>query len=138
MALVLTVDPAALMALARPGQPLHLHFVRVLTMVDARAKLYLTNDMARVRTGNLRSSFTPPVVREVAGQITGTLENIASYAEAVHEGSRPHEIRGRRSPRKLLKFPGPSGAPVFTHVVHHPGTHARPFLRKALDDVIHL
>lgn len=116
-----------------PGQPLHRWMTVTLAQIDARAKSYLSGEMVKVRTGNLRSSQFSRI--EMVGEtLTGVLENVASYAAAVHDGTQPHEIRARNV--KVLTGWSFRGSPVFTPVVHHPGTTGRPFLRQAMTDVI--
>lgn len=72
--------------------------------------------------------------------------NAAGYAAAVHEGSKPHDIRPKR--RKALRFAPGGGATlagrpragaqvVFAKRVRHPGNKPNPFmvrgLRKAIE-----
>lgn len=134
MPVVVSVDSAALLALADVGGPIHTHFVVTLVKVDAKSKLEMSGQMVHVRTGNLRSSQTPPRVLRLGGRIVGTLENTASYALAVHDGTKPHDIAARNA--KALRFIGSDGQPTFRAVVHHPGTKPRPFLRKPLYETI--
>lgn len=135
MSLVLHVDPNSLVGLGtRAGAPIHAHFTATLLRIDRRAKEYVSGSMLKVRTGNLRSSFSPPRVIVTGGRIVGILENTASYAEALHNGSKPHEIRARNV--KVLTGWTYQGSPVFTPVVHHPGTKAKPFMRQAMIDVV--
>lgn len=134
--LVFRVDRAALIGLGQaPGSPIHRWMTITTIRVDDRAKQYLSGVMAKVRTGNLRSSQSSRV-EVTAGRIVGVVENSASYAAAVHNGTAPHEIRPRSGNRVLTGWVF-DGQPVFTPVVHHPGTKARPFLAQALADVIH-
>ncbi len=84
-----------------------------------------------VDKGVLRNSHRadPIIVRgmEVTGSVTAT----ASYAAAVHEGTRAHVIRPRN--KRMLSWQGPSGQ-VFRRQVQHPGTRPRPWLRNAAQD----
>lgn len=124
-----TVDRGQIAGLASPGQPIHRTWISLLARIDARAKQNLSGGMVKVRTGNLRSSQFSRI--ESAGMIVrGTLENRASYARYVHDGTRPHEISARNA--TVLRFPGHDGQPVFRAVVHHPGTRPRPFLLEAM------
>jgi hypothetical protein len=116
-----------------PSGPIFRYVLTVSLKVDARAKLFLSNDLVNVRTGNLRSSQAPPVLTNAGTRIIAVLQNTASYSLIVHEGSRPHEILPVR--RKALAGWQFEGAPVFARRVHHPGTKARPFLRNALVEV---
>jgi len=116
-----------------PSGQIYRYVLTVSLKVDARAKLFLSNDMVNVRTGNLRSSQAPPVLTNVGTRIIAVLQNTASYSLIVHEGSRPHEIVPTR--RRALTGWQFEGAPVFARRVHHPGTKARPFLRNALVEV---
>jgi hypothetical protein len=139
-----------LVALGQPGGPIHAHFFRTAAQVDARAKYYLEGVMVGKRTGNLLTSQAPPTVIVTGTTITGVVSNIAAYAYFVHEGTRPHEILPVRAralrftPSTLNSAAGTgggrtaSGGPVFRKRVMHPGTEARPFLRRALEDVIAL
>jgi hypothetical protein len=95
---------------------------RVLT----RAKI-----LAPVRTGRLRSSGRMDIKITNVGP-SGSVTFPVSYAQFVHEGTRAHIIRAKK--KKVLKFKGRSGAFVFRKVVHHPGTRARPFLQRALEE----
>lgn len=134
MTLRLEVDRAALIALGTtPSGPVYQHMTRVLTRVDARAKQLLSGPMVAVRTGNLRSSQAPPRIVVSGSSIKGVIENTASYAIFVHEGTRPHTIEPRRV--KVLTGWTFNGAPVFAKKVNHPGTKARPWLRVSLSEV---
>lgn len=129
----LELDQAAIRGLVQTGQPVHRWLAVTLANVDARAKMYLSGQMVNVRTGNLRSSQQSHI--EIRGTAAvGVLENVASYARAVHDGTKPHDIRARNG--KVLTGWVWRGQPVFTPVVHHPGTSARPWLLRAMTDVI--
>jgi hypothetical protein len=54
--------------------------------------------------------------------------NAKPYGIAVHDGSRPHEIRARRAPY-LVFFWEKVGHWVRFKKVNHPGTAPRPFLQ---------
>jgi hypothetical protein len=116
-----------------PSGPIYTHVLALCMKIDARAKLYLSNDLVNVRTGNLRSSQAPPVLTNPGTRIIAVIQNNAAYAIYVHEGTRPHEIRPNQ--RKVLTGWQFEGAPVFAKRVHHPGTKARPFLRMAVVEV---
>ncbi len=87
--------------------------------VESRAK-----QLAPVDTGRLRSSITWRITLGAGGlnAIVGT--NVA-YAVFVHEGTRPHVIRG--NPWLYWK-----GAAHPVRQVNHPGTRANRFLVNAL------
>ena len=95
--------------------------------VVARAKV-----LAPVDTGRLRAS-----IRVERRSIFGlrqrwTVGSDVEYAPMVNDGTRPHIIRPKRA--QVLRFKV-GGRTVFAKVVHHPGTRARPFLDRALQDV---
>ena len=69
------------------------------------------------------------VYKEVT-QGEGKVGAAASYAVDVELGTAPHEIRPVNG--KVLAFQV-AGKMVFTPVVHHPGTKANPFMRRAAD-----
>jgi len=58
------------------------------------------------------------------------------YAAAVHEGSRPHEIRPRGNYPLRFVMPKAGGAVIRTYKVNHPGYIGNPFLLRALEHVI--
>lgn len=89
----------------------------------------------RDRSGALRRSILRgPVEGSVAGgdlrlEMRAGGSGLA-YAAAIHDGSRPHDIRPSR--RRALRFVRGSDF-VFARVVRHPGTAPRPFLDQALE-----
>lgn len=88
--------------------------------------------LAPVNTGRLRSSGKMDIRMTTAGP-AGKVTFTVSYAQYVHEGTRAHIIRARR--KKALKFVGRGGGVVIRREVHHPGTRARPFLERALQEI---
>lgn len=89
---------------------------------------------APVRTGHLGRSIREDPQRMLGPfHVTGGVTAHAKYAAAVHQGSRPHLIRPRRA-KALHFFVG--GREVFTKLVRHPGSRARPFLLNAAARVI--
>src|SRR5262245_34610076 len=76
-----------------------------------------------VDTGRLRSSITTELVRSAGGVPIVRVGTNVDYAQAVHDGTRPHIIRPRRA--RVLRFTS-RGQVVYARVVHHPGTRARP------------
>ena len=82
-----------------------------------------------VRTGNLGRSIGEGQIRFTGPRtVSGSVHALADYAAPVHEGSRPHLIRPRKA--QALRF-NVGGRTVYTKLVRHPGTKARPFLRNA-------
>lgn len=135
-AVSISVGRDQLMALGHaPTGVVYRYFLKLITRADTKAKLLLSNDLVNVRSGNLRSSQQPPKVQQVGNLIVASMENTAKYARYVHDGTRPHDIRARRV--KFLTGWTYRGMPVFTPLVHHPGTKARPWMKQALDEAIH-
>lgn len=135
--LTVTVSRKALVGLGtNPAGPIYRHWLKLLAQIDSKAKHKLSNDMVNVRTGNLRSSQGLPFITVVGERIIGTVENKASYAVYVHEGTKPHLIPLGGEGPKILTGWTYDNAPVFTPVVNHPGTKARPWLRDSLKEVI--
>jgi hypothetical protein len=87
---------------------------------------------APVDTGNLRNSIYEEV-RVDRRAILALVGAKASYAEYVHEGTRPHTIVPRKT-GGVLAFKI-DGVMVFATKVHHPGTAANPFLARAVEAV---
>jgi hypothetical protein len=112
-------------------------YIRGITrQIENRARLY-----APVNTGNLRGSITSYV--GTAGlTVTGIVGTPVHYGVYVHEGTRPHEILPRTPGGVLTWKTGPGsgenrpGPRVFARRTFHPGTRARPFLRRAMEDVL--
>jgi phage gpG-like protein len=80
------------------------------------------------KSGHLAGSITPFHSRTIAGVGTNV-----PYAAAMNNGSKPHEIRAKKT--KALKV----GALGYFKRVKHPGTVARPFMtlsEKAKLDII--
>lgn len=111
---------------------------RVVRPIRNLAVLY-----APVDTGYMRNTLATATVSSAALQVTGMVGATAKYAEYVHEGTRPHVIVPRT--KKALAFKGhvapntvgKSGMQlVFTRTVNHPGTKGRPFLRRAMQEVV--
>lgn len=139
MPLNVVVSQQKLIDLGRaPNGPVYRKWLQIMARIDAVSKAKLSNDVVNVRTGNLRSSQQMPVVIMVGNRIIGSVVNRATYAAFVHEGTKPHDIPiGGVPGAKILTGWSYGGAPVFTPVVHHPGTQGRPWLRDALTEVIH-
>jgi hypothetical protein len=93
----------------------------------ARAKI-----LAPVDTGRLRASIRVERRSFFGLRQRWTIGSDVEYAPMVNDGTRPHLIRPRRA--QVLRFKV-GGRTVFAKVVHHPGTRARPFLDRALQDV---
>jgi hypothetical protein len=120
-----------------------------------RAVLNRATVLAPKKTGNLANSMQMTVkARRTA--ITGRVESRVDYFMPVHDGSAPHTIKARRT--KALAFFWPKvGMVTFVPrkktatgvrkskkgtrffigkgFVRHPGTKARPFLMRALEEV---
>lgn len=106
------------------------HSLPLVTKVTRRI-LNRAKVLAPVRTGRLRSSGKMQVKVTHYGP-TGTVTFPVRYAGYVHDGTRPHVIRARRG--KALKFTVSTGV-IYRPLVHHPGTRARPFVRRAMLEV---
>lgn len=78
---------------------------------------------APVQTGRLRRSIS----YQAGGQGRYVVAPAVPYAVAVHEGTRPHEIRPKNKRALFWK-----GAAHPLRVVHHPGTRANAFMTRAL------
>lgn len=101
----------------------------VAPQVVNRAKI-----LAPVDTGRLRAAIGPPQYsRTLTFRAQATINVNVDYAKFVHDGTRPHIIRPRRA--QALRFTVGSQV-VYARVVRHPGTRARPFLDRALREVI--
>jgi phage gpG-like protein len=90
-----------------------------------------------VKTGNLRRSITSRV--EAAGE-RGVVGTAVTYARAVHEGTKPHDIVPVHAKALAFKI---GGTKIVRQRVHHPGTKAQPFLtdglaasRDTIDDLL--
>jgi hypothetical protein len=109
---------------------------RITRQIESRAKLY-----APVSTGNLRGSITTAVVSRGL-TVSGTVGTGVDYAVYVHEGTRAHEITPRNPGGVLTWKTGPGsgenrpGPRLYASRTYHPGTTARPFLRRAMEDVL--
>lgn len=83
-----------------------------------------------VDTGRLRSSIRNRV--DSSGDTVGRISTNVEYAPFVELGTRPHVIRARNA--QALKFRW-HGRTIYVKSVHHPGTAAKSFLRRALREV---
>ena len=95
--------------------------------VVARAKVLVPVD-----TGRLRASIRVERRSFFGLRQRWTVGSDVEYAPMVNDGTKPHIIRPKRA--QVLRFKV-GGKTVFARVVHHPGTRARPFLDRALQDV---
>ena len=135
---IITTDKRELDRLMRsPQGPAVAFMQRVLDDADKRSKDWLSR-LADRRSGNLMNSHIRTPIAISGKKITAGIENTAEYALFVHEGTKPHVIRPRR--QKALYFVSPGRppwrpGPVFTKLVHHPGTKPRPWLRMAALEV---
>jgi len=101
--------------------------------MNRRGKIALRAAKAKVgvNTGALRAAISMEHDRRGAGrqqQIrigTGFRAQKRGYALYHHEGTRPHEIRGKQG--RLLSF-RVGGKRVYAKSVRHPGTKGNPYL----------
>lgn len=89
--------------------------------------------LAPVDTGRLRSSGKIVYSSFFGFRPKATIIFDVDYAAFVNDGTRPHIIRPRTA--KALRFTV-GGRVVYAKVVNHPGTRAKPFLDRALREVI--
>lgn len=83
------------------------------------------NKSPGITGGNLRQSIRSSMLSAFKGQV----EVGVKYAAAVHDGTRPHQIRAIN--RRVLA--DKRTGRFFGVVVNHPGTRANPFLQRAVD-----
>lgn len=98
----------------------------------ARQVMNRAKILAPVDTGRLRASIRIESRRTALLRSRYTIGSDVSYAQMVHDGTRPHTIRPKRAQALRFRI---GGRVVFAKVVHHPGTRPRPFLDKALREV---
>lgn len=89
--------------------------------------------LAPVDTGRLRASGKIRYSGLFSFRAKATVFFDVDYAKAVHDGTRPHVIRPRNA--QVLRFVV-GGRVVYAKVVHHPGTRARPYLDRALREIV--
>lgn len=118
-----------------PGQP------RAWALTEAGVSRELDRRMTRVqmgarmrirrRTGKALSSIRKNPGTSATGQYVDVLAGGrgVDYIQIEHYGSKPHEIVPKR--RKVLRYPGPGGVPIFRRRVWHPGTTGTFFLTRA-------
>ena len=87
----------------------------------ARQVMNRAKVLAPVDTGRLRASIRIESRRLLSLRSVYTIGSDVSYADMVHNGTRPHTIRPRN--KQALRF-RIGGRVVFAKVVHHPGTKA--------------
>lgn len=113
--------------------PLFQYMVKLEAKVETAAKRNASGSIVGVRTGNLRSSIHSST--EVRGSLlVGVVAADASYALAVHEGTRAYDVVPTRA-KVLAWTPAGGGGPVFATKVHQPARKGRPFLADALSAV---
>jgi len=76
--------------------------------------------------GNLRQNIKQNRINKLKGEI----DSKAKYSGYVHEGTAPHIIRYKKSGRGGLYDKRTKRG--FGRVVHHPGTKANPYMKRAL------
>jgi HK97 gp10 family phage protein len=103
--------------------------VKTTVRILNRAKI-----LCPVDTGNLRGSLQMKITKK-GDLVIGSVTTNVNYARFVHDGTGPHKIYPRKR-GGVLAFPVPrSGRIVFARYVNHPGTRARPFLRRAIEEI---
>jgi hypothetical protein len=85
------------------------------------------------RTGRLAKSVEKAMTGNASG-IVFLNEAVAPHAVPIHDGSRPHVIIAKNSPRPLLRWVSGSRF-MFKKQVNHPGTRPDPFLHRAADSM---
>jgi HK97 gp10 family phage protein len=85
----------------------------------------LMSAKAPVRTGRMLGSIR----KDVRG-LEATIGPTVPYAIYVEYGTAPHEIQPVNA--SVLRFEV-GGRIIFTHLVHHPGTRAQPFIRETAE-----
>lgn len=93
--------------------------------VDAAHESARTTDLFKDGPDReLRKSLT----KGIDGPMSGFIRAGAKHARWVEDGTAPHDIRPKRA--SVLRFQI-AGRACFSRMVHHPGTHARPFMARA-------
>lgn len=59
-----------------------------------------------------------------------------SALDLIHGGTVEHDIVGKNSPLKLLRFRGGSGSFIFRHRIHHPGSKPNLFVERAAQQAL--
>jgi hypothetical protein len=123
-----------------------------------RAVLNRARVLTPKKTGNLANAHMM-TMRARRTYVAGTVENRVKYFMPVHEGSAPHTIKAKRKNALVFFWPRVGLVTIvpkrpktrYTGVikskkkgvrfhigkgfVNHPGTRARPFLMRALEEV---
>lgn len=107
----------------------HLRIAVKSSTVDVQREARKTHRF-KTKTAMLERSVTVSFPDEMTGRVFLN-PAIAGYANAIHDGSRPHRIEPKR--RKRLRWATPGGGFAFARQVNHPGTKADPFLYAALE-----
>ena len=115
------------------------HAVALVTTVQ-RQTFNRTQIRTPVDTGNLRSHNRLGALQASATRVTAEVFNDCEYAEAVHDGSRPHTITANRRSRTNPNRPGAlkfkiGSRTIYRRSVQHPGSAGRPWLEKAAQEV---
>ena len=107
-------------AIRKTGQPIARKWAKS-TAASARRRV-------PVKTGRLQRSIRVKTSSERGAVVVG------HYSAAfVDKGTVAHDEPKRRR-RKIMRYGGPGGQPVFAKRVHHPATRARPFKAAAAHD----
>lgn len=125
-------------ALTGPTGMVTQYVVRTTRQITNQAKLY-----APVDTGNLRASITSAV--EVQGlRVVGRVGTPVEYALAVHEGQDARAVVVKAHQVRAHAVRGSAGRAAYRVRGHTVGAHTRqqkakpgrPFLRRAMEDVL--
>lgn len=83
-----------------------------------------------VDTGNLRRSITHKTSHDDT-KSTVVIGTNVEYAEAVEEGSSPHDINYDKNQKLNI-----NGRWVTVKTIHHPGTKPQPYLKPSIEENI--
>lgn len=96
----------------------------------------IARSIAPYRTGVLKSNIKTTQNRDELGRFAFGYKVYVDvpYGYYVHEGTGPSP----RWPdtRRVMKFMGEEGVPIYRNFVMHPGTPAQPFLQRALAGMV--
>lgn len=95
---------------------------------QGRLMMTMAKRQAPRESGALARSISMIHAREARGQYM-TIGSDVRYAEAVHEGTKPHEITAKQA--GILRFSS-GGRMIYSHHVDHPGTRPNHYLTDQL------
>lgn len=129
------LNPAGLFELLEsPTGPVGRWTLGVASRVLTRAVALTSGTMVNVVTGELRDSLSVELeIGQGGWPLSANVTAASDHAMAVHSGSPARTITPKRG--KALKFPR-SGIMVYAHSVDHPGSAPKPFLSRALAEVM--